>query len=177
MSKKEELVNAVMERLLRHGEIKEPLIIRTKISAMKGKWGFIYKRGTDQTLQLWDGVEPCESEEQGNARAAQLQAADPTHEYKIQQYLPPPQTARRRVLPDMTVGELIDELKRYDSQLKVVFPGSDGEVEGVKVCYQHAVRKTNDYGDFELVPKWQVEESVELETEQAVVLDKDMKFI
>lgn len=147
------------------------------MSDMKGEWGSIWWRRIYSELPFWFVVEHCESEEQGNARAAELQAADPTHEYKAEKFLEPPPTAQRRILPDMTVGQLIAELERYNPQLKVVLTQSGMEAQGVKVCYVYGVKKSNDYGDFELVPEWQIKKSVGLETEQAVVLGKDMKFI
>jgi hypothetical protein len=66
------------------------------MSDMKDKWGFIDRKKRGEQLQIWLGVEPCESEAQGNARAAELQDADPDHEYIASKFLPLPAHIRRK---------------------------------------------------------------------------------
>lgn len=50
-------------------------------------WGFIDKRDRASDLDIWTGVEPCVSEAQGNARAAELEAADPGYQYRASRFL------------------------------------------------------------------------------------------
>lgn len=54
-------------------------------------WGFIDKRDISIDALIWLGVEPCQTEEEGKRRAAELQAADPTHEYVAHPYDDPPE--------------------------------------------------------------------------------------
>lgn len=53
-------------------------------------WGFIDKRDRSSDAQIWLGVEPCYSQAQGKARAAELEAADPGYEYQAEPFLMPP---------------------------------------------------------------------------------------
>ena len=50
-------------------------------------WGYIDKRDRACEAGIWVGVEPCYSEEQGKARAAELEQADPSHEYTAEPFL------------------------------------------------------------------------------------------
>lgn len=62
-------------------------------------WGFIDKRNRSSEAQIWLGVEPCYSQAQGKARAAELEAADPSHEYRAEPYLEPPTRTCRHITP------------------------------------------------------------------------------
>lgn len=88
----------------------------------------------------------------------------------------PPPNARRRILPDMTVGQLIDTLSKYNRSLKVVSGRSGTHCQGVKICYTHQVSASNRFGDYELIPEWEVEGGTNTETELAVVMDMEMLF-
>ncbi len=63
-------------------------------------WGYIdkCKRGTPN--QIWIGVEPCETEEQGKTRAMELERADPFHEYQVRKYLDLPLFITFKSRPD-----------------------------------------------------------------------------
>ncbi|PRB84668.1 hypothetical protein [Pseudomonas sp. MYb185] len=62
-------------------------------------WGFIDKRDRSSEAQIWLGVEPCYSQAQGEARAAELEAADPSHEYRAEPYLEPSVRSGRHLSP------------------------------------------------------------------------------
>lgn len=62
-------------------------------------WGFIDKRDRSSEAQIWLGVEPCYSQAQGEARAAELEAADPSHEYRAEPHLEPPTRTSRHLNP------------------------------------------------------------------------------
>lgn len=65
-------------------------------------WGYIDKRDRACEAGIWIGVEPCYSEEQGKARAAELEQADPSHEYTAEPFLEPPTwISRRACSPDV----------------------------------------------------------------------------
>ena len=50
-------------------------------------WGHIDKCDRSSPVAIWIGVEPCETEAEGKARAAELGRADPTHYYEAAPYL------------------------------------------------------------------------------------------
>lgn len=50
-------------------------------------WGFIDKRDLSAKFEIWVGVEPCRSQEQGKARATELQQANPSYEYRAEPFL------------------------------------------------------------------------------------------
>jgi hypothetical protein len=50
-------------------------------------WGYIDKRDRADEYGIWLGVEPCYSEEQGRARAAELEKEDPNYEYVAEPFL------------------------------------------------------------------------------------------
>lgn len=60
-------------------------------------WGYIDKRDRAYEAGIWVGVEPCYSEEQGKARAAELERADPGHEYTAEPFLEPPMWINRKI--------------------------------------------------------------------------------
>lgn len=65
-------------------------------------WGYIDKRDRACEAGIWIGVEPCYSEEQGKARAAELEQADPSHEYTAEPFLEPPiWISRKTCSPDV----------------------------------------------------------------------------
>ena len=49
-------------------------------------WGYIDKRARNSRHISWQGVEPCSSEQQGKARAAELERADPLYEYIAREF-------------------------------------------------------------------------------------------
>ena len=59
-------------------------------------WGYIDKHDRAYEDGIWVGVEPCYSEEQGKARAAELEKADPSHEYSAEPFLEPPTWISRK---------------------------------------------------------------------------------
>lgn len=59
-------------------------------------WGYIDKRDRAHEYGIWIGVEPCFSEEQGRARAAELECADPSHEYSAEPFLELPVLINRK---------------------------------------------------------------------------------
>ena len=61
-------------------------------------WGYIDKRDRAYEAGIWVGVEPCYSEEQGKARAAELERADPSHEYSAEPFLELPIWISRKPL-------------------------------------------------------------------------------
>lgn len=64
-------------------------------------WGYIDKRDRAYEAGIWVGVEPCYSEEQGKARAAELEQADPSHEYTAEPFLDLPiWISRKTTTPD-----------------------------------------------------------------------------
>jgi hypothetical protein len=50
-------------------------------------WGFIDKRDRASDLDIWTGVEACTSQAQGDARAAELEAANPGYQYRASRFL------------------------------------------------------------------------------------------
>lgn len=60
-------------------------------------WGYIDKRDRAYEAGIWIGVEPCYSEEQGKARAAELEQADPCHEYTAEPFLDIPIWISRKI--------------------------------------------------------------------------------
>ena len=61
-------------------------------------WGCIDKRDRAYEAGIWIGVEPCYSEEQGKARAAELEQAGPSHEYSAEHFLELPIWISRKPL-------------------------------------------------------------------------------
>jgi len=66
-------------------------------------WGYIDKRDRAREHGGWAGVEPCYSEEQGMARAAELAKAGPSHEYSAEPFLELPIWISRKQLSQLGV--------------------------------------------------------------------------
>lgn len=60
------------------------------------QWGYIDRRDRTDEYGIWIGVEPCYSEEQGRARAAELEKSDARHEYSAEPFLEPPNWINRK---------------------------------------------------------------------------------
>lgn len=64
----------------------------------KGSWRFIHKRSLHDPVERWATIESCTSEAEGDARVAELQAADPTCKYRADAFLELPIWISRKAL-------------------------------------------------------------------------------
>lgn len=60
------------------------------------QWGYIDRRDRTDEYGIWIGVEPCCSEEQGRARAAELEGLYPRYEYSAEPFFEPPVRINRK---------------------------------------------------------------------------------
>lgn len=144
---------------------------------MSKEWGCICRRKIDSGLPIWGFVQVVGSEAEGHARISQLQIDDPTYEYQAKEYLEPPPTCRRKIFPEMTVGQVIEALKAFDPSLKAVIPRSEGGYEGVIACHLQTICEGNVVATYETLQEWTLPESVDPKTaQQAVVIDMEVKI-